>query len=152
VNSQATAAAIAATFSGVTATDVNGIVYPISVGPTASLPNSFGNGPALLVFPPSATLALELGHRRADELDFPVRLLSDPFDYPTRSNALYAWYDALRDRVETNFDLDLAYVAWAQPVTARVELDGWTYAGVAYDLVEIIVRVHYNEIVATVHI
>ena len=119
------------------------------VGPTASLPNSVGKGPALLVYHPTGVLEVGVSKLRRDELDFPVRFLRDPLNYPQRSDALYAWYDALRDLVEADMDLGLAYVAWARPISVEVELDGGEYAGAQYDLIEFVVRVHFNEVVAT---
>ena len=150
MNSKAIADAIAARFVGVTATS-GGKTESISIGPTASLPNQVSEGPALLVFHPSGVLEIGVSKLRSDELDFPVRFLRDPSDYPTRSDFLYAWYDALRDKVEEDMDLGLAYVAWARPVSVTVDLDIGDYAGVkAFDQIEFIVRVHFNEVVTGV--
>jgi hypothetical protein len=151
MNSKSVADGIAARFVGVTAT-VSGVSKAIALGPTASLPNEISKGPALLVYPPRGVLDIGESKLRKDMLDFPVRLLTDPLNYPQRSDALYAWYDALRDRVEMNMDLDLAYVAWAQPISARLELDGEQYAGVEYDVIEFIVRVRFNEVVSSVSV
>lgn len=149
MNLKATADAIAARFVGATAT-VDGVSEGIIVGPTASLPNSVGKGPALLVFHPTGVLDIGVSKLRRDELDFPVRFLRDPLNYPQRSDALYAWYDALRDLVEADMDLGLAYVSWARPISAEVALDEGEYAGAQYDLIEFVVRVHFNEVVTTV--
>ena len=150
MNSKAVADAIAARFVGVTATLASG-TESIAVGPTASLPNQISEGPALLVLHPDGVLDIGVSRMRLDELDFPVRFLRDPSDYPSRSDALYAWYDALRDRVEMNMDLDLAYVAWAKTISAHAELDVGEFAKVTgFDLIEFVVRVHFNEVVTTV--
>jgi hypothetical protein len=146
VNSKAIADAIAAQFTGITA---NG--ETIRVGPTASLPNAITKGPALLVFHPTGTLELLMGPRRRDVLDFPVRLLRDPLDVPNRSDMLYAWYDAMRDRVEKKLTLGLAYVAWAKALTVpQIAIDGHLYATVLWDVVEIVIQVQLDEIVAGV--
>lgn len=151
MNSKAVADAIAGRFTGVTAT-VAGLTEGILVGPTASLPNGIGKGPALLVYHPTGVLDIGVSKLRRDELDFPVRFLRDPLNYPTRSDALYAWYDALRDQVEADMDLGLSYVAWARPIDTEVKLDGQDYAGLTYDLIELTVRVHFNEVVTSVSV
>ena len=87
--------------------------------------------------------------RREDTLTFTVRLLRDPLNLPERVAWLYAWYDAIRDLIEGQITLGLAYVAWAQPTGMRIEIDGFTYAGVLMDVVEIDVTVRLDEIVAT---
>ena len=97
MNSLAIADAIAACFAGITADG-----EALSIGPTARLPNAITKGPALLVYPPTGDLGIGLSRRREDTLTFPVRLLRDPLDVPARSAALYAWYDAVRDKVEAN--------------------------------------------------
>lgn len=149
MDSKAIADAIAARFTGVTTAGGEGIV----VGPTASLPNVIAKGPALLVMPPTGITHLTTSRRRADEMDFLVRLLRDPLDVPARTDALYAWYTALRDRVEMNYDLDLAYVSWAGTEGPfRLELDGETYAERIFDVVELTVHVRLDEVVSTVAI
>jgi hypothetical protein len=145
MNTRDIADALAARFVGITAGGES-----IAIGPTATLPNTITKGPALLVYPPTGELELGLSRRRQDVLTFPVRLLIDPLDVPTRSAALYAWYDAMRDQVEANFDLDLAYVSWAQPVSMRAELDGEEYAGALFDVIELLVTVRLDEVVSTV--
>lgn len=147
MNTKAIADAIAARFVGVTAGGAG-----IRTGPTADLPDTIAVAPALLVFPPTAELDVGVSRRRADVLDFPVRLLLNSPDYPRASAALYAWVDALRDRIEMDMDLGLAYVAWARPVSLTAELDGFLYAGVVHDLVELIVRVRVDEVVTTLSI
>lgn len=147
MNTQDIADALAARFSGATAT-YGGVTESLSVGPTAALPNSLPKGPALLVFPPEGDLEVR-ARRRADVLRFTVRLLRDPLNLPQRIGWLYAWYDALRDLVEAQMTLGLAYVAWAQSVSMRMEADGYTYAGVLYDVVELEVTVRLDEVVST---
>lgn len=148
MNSKAIADAIATRFSGVTAsngTTTEGLAF----GPTAELPNTLSRGPALLVFPPTGELSLEL-RRRSDVLTFRVLLLRDPLNVPERVTWLYAWYDALRDLVEAKMTLGLAYVGWAQVTAMEMELDGFTYAGVLYDRVELTVTVRLDETVSTI--
>lgn len=146
MNSKAIADGIAGRFTGLTAT-VGSTTEQLKVGPTASLPNTIGKGPALLVFHPRGTLDLGMSKRRDDHLDYPVRMLRDPLSYPERSDWLYAWYDAMRDKVEENIDLDLPYVAWAKPIAMAAELDVDDFYGAPYDMVELIVRVKIFEVV-----
>ena len=153
MNLKTVADAIAARYVGITATVGN---TTETVSATASLHNQVGKL-ALLVYPPTGDLSIGLGRMRDDSLDFPVRLLRDPFSMPARSDWLYAWTTALRDRLETNMDLDLSYVAWAQCVSLRVEPDGESYASLegslaSFDVVEFIVRVHLTEVVSSVAI
>jgi len=158
MNTKSIAAAIAGRYTGITAT-VNGVTEALVLC-TASLPNTVAKGPVILVYPPRGVVGLgspmPLGHRN-DVLTFPVRLLRDPLDVPVRSDALYAWYDAMRDRVEGDMDLGLgAYVKWAEtngPV--RLELDGESYAqpgavgGLGtFDVVELPVTVQLDEAVS----
>jgi len=140
VNTKATAAALAAKFVGVTA---NG--EAIAIGPTASLPNAITKGPALLIFHPTGVLDVVMSRIRRDELDFPVRLLRDPLDTPGRSDALYDWYDAMRDVVRDGDTLVLPTTS-CRVVAMRAELDGATYAGASFDLVELMVRVHFGDL------
>jgi hypothetical protein len=145
MNLKATADALAARYVGVTAT--NGTVTESLVTPpTASLPNALAKGPALFVFHPRGVLDIRVSRIRADELDFPVRLLRDPLNYPERSDWLYAWYDALRDKVRDGDTLGLAYVSWANVVATEVELDGGEYGGNVFDLIEFTVRVHFGDL------
>jgi len=143
MNAKAIADALAARFAGASAT-VAGVTETLTMA-TASLPNNAGKGPALLVYHPTATLDVGESQIRADVLTFPVRLLRDPYNYPGRSDWLYAWYAALRDRVEQQLGLGLTYVLAAQPVEARLELDGEDYAGTTYDVVELMVEVTLYE-------
>ena len=143
----ATADALAARFAGLTAT-FDGVTEALEAEATARLPNSVAKGPVLLVFPPEADLAVNL-RRRADELVFPVRLLRDPLDYPNRIGWLYAWYDAMRDKVGERMTLGLPYVAWAEPRAARLDADGFAYGGITYDMVELEVAVRLDEVVST---
>ena len=148
---KAIADALAVRFVGVTAT-VGTTTEALATTPTASLPNRVAKGPVILVYHPSGVLDIGVSKLRRDELDFPVRLLRDPLDYPARSDWLYAWYDATRDRVEMDMDLGLSYVAWAQLISSEIELDGGEYAGIKYDLIEYVVRVHICETVATLNV
>lgn len=121
-----------------------------SVTATASLPDNVGRI-ALLVYPPTGDLEVGTSARRDDLYTFPVRLLRDPLSTPARTDALYAWYTAMRDLVEANVDLGLAYVSYAQPVACRMALDGQPYGlGGLFDVVELSVQVRVNEHVATV--
>jgi hypothetical protein len=145
VNTKATADAIAAQFAGMT----TAAGATIAVGPTASLPNTITVGPALLVYHPTGVLDVLVSKIRSDELDFPVKLLMDPLNVPVRSDALYDWYDAMRDKVEAHMTLGLPYVSWARCISMRAELDGESYAGGIFDVVELMVRVHFGDIVTT---
>lgn len=147
MNTKDIADAIAARFVGITA---NG--QAIAVGPTASLPNTVAKGPALLVFHPSGSLELAPMRMRRDVYDYPVRLLVDPLNYPQRSDALYAWFDAMRDRVEMDMDLGLDYVLSAKAVSATIEMDDTEFYGGGFDVVELTVRVKLMEVVSSVSI
>lgn len=148
MNSRAQADAIAATFVGVSATVESETKTLTADTATALLPNGIAKGPILLVFPPSGSLGILASATRNDFLDYPVRLLIDPLDMPTRTAWLYAWYDAMRDRVETNVDLGQTDV-YAECVSFRQALNGATYADASFDMVEIVVRVHSFEHVST---
>jgi hypothetical protein len=139
--------ALAGRFSALTAT-FDGITEGLEQDATARLPNQIGKGPVLLVFPPEGELGV-MARRRADTLSFTVRLLRDPLNYPDRVGWLYAWYDAMRDLVEAQMTLGQSNVAWASPTTARLEPDGFTYAGVTYDVVELEVAVRLDEVIST---
>jgi hypothetical protein len=147
MNTLAIADAIAARFAGVTATSGT-VTESLVMDPTARLPNALNKGPALLVFPPEGELSVAM-RRREDVLTFTVRLLRDPLNLPERTAWLYAWYDAIRDLVEAQMTLGLAYVAWAQPGRMSIEVDGYTYAGVLMDAVELDVTVRLDETVTT---
>jgi hypothetical protein len=154
MNLQEVADGIAARFASISAT-VSGTTETLSA--TASLPNQIAKGPVLLVYPPSGSLEVGVSKLRQDILEFPVRLLRDPINVPSRTAWLYAWATAMRDQVEKNMDLDLAYVAWAQSTALRIELDGEEYASVSgtratFDVVEITVTVRFNEVVTTVSV
>lgn len=148
-NLKTVADAIAAQYAGITA---NG--ESISIGPTASLPDSIPGGfVALLVYPPTAVLEVGVSRMRRDEWDFPVKVLRDPVNTPARTDALYAWLEATRDVIYANYDLGLGtYVSWAKPVDVRVELDGEEYAKTVFDVIEYTVRVHIEEVVLTLAI
>ena len=146
---KATADAIAARFVGVTTSTGE----TLAAAPTASLPNTVGKGPLCLVYPPSGVLDVVTSRIRRDELDFPVKLLFDPIDVPTRTDALYRWYNATRDLVEGDMDLGLpAYVSWARLVDVRIEIDGEEYGASTLDVIEYTVRVHFGDIVTTLAI
>ena len=145
MNSKAIADAIATRFVGITA---NG--QGLAVGPTASLPNAIAKGPALLVFPPTGVLEIGAMKQRNDEYDFAVRLLNDPLNYPERTDALYAWFDAMRDRVEGQLRLGLDYVLRAEAIRSRCLLDVDDWYGTQFDMVELVVRVKLFEIVTGV--
>lgn len=136
--------AIAGRFTGVTASGEALLLC------TASLPNAVNKGPVLLVYPPSGELRIEMGPRNRDVYEFPVRLLRDPLDVPARTDMLYAWANAMRLRVEGDWDLGLAYVAQAMCSSLRCELDGEEYALARFDVVELIVTVYINELAPSV--
>lgn len=138
--------AIATQYSGITA---NG--ESISIGPTSLLPNTIpGRQVALIVLPPSGTLGVAPNAQRDDVYDFTVQILRDPIDVPARTVALYAWLDATRDVIYVHTSLGLGSVIFqALPVSVRCELDGETYGGSKYDVVEYVVRVQINEAIPT---
>lgn len=153
MNLKAIADAIALRFVG--ATTSTGETF--TSAPTASLPNSIAKGPVCIVYPPTGVLEIGVGRMRNDHYDFPVKILIDPLDVPSRTDALYRWHDATRDLVEANFDLDLqSYVTKAWLVSDRTEIDGERYSSTdgqfrVFDVVEYIVRVLVREVVATVN-
>jgi hypothetical protein len=147
MNTLATADALAARFASLTAT-FDGVTEALESTPTSRLPNQLAKGPVILVFPPEGDLGVSL-RRRTDTLAFPVRMLRDPLDLPNRVGWLYAWFDAMRDQIEESISLGLADVAWAQPIETRIEADGFTYAGVLYDVVELTVAVRFDEVIST---
>lgn len=147
MNLKAIADGIAARFVNVTATSGTDTQ---TVTATADMPNSVAKI-ALLVYPPSGTLNIIMGPKLDDEYDFPVRLLLDPLNYPTRSRWLLAWATALRVRVQTSWSLGIAGVLQAETISMRVELDGEKYSSVDgvfrdFDVVELVVRVHVYEL------
>ena len=142
MNSLAIADALAARFVGLTAGGES-----LASVPTARLPNSIGAGPVILVYPPTGS-GLDIGPSamRTDLYTFEVRLLRDPLDSPTRHVKLYEWFDAMHDLIGLDMDLGLgSYVNKAEPVTCRLELDGETYGGSKFDVVELIVEVLIRE-------
>lgn len=145
MNLKATADALAAKYAGATAT-VGSTTESLASTPTASLPNSVAKGPVILVYHPTGVLDIAMSRIRRDEYDFPVKLLRDPLNYPTRSDWLYAWHDATRDLVTDGTTLGLSYVSWARVVGVRVELDGEEYAKALFDVVEYTVRVHIGDL------
>lgn len=145
MDAKAVADAIALRFVGATTTTSE----VFTSAPTASLPNMVAKGPVCLVYPPSGVLDIGVSRMRRDQLDYPVKILIDPPNVPSRTDALYRWYNATRDLVEGNVDLDLAYVEETRLISARIDLDGETYAGSVFDVIEYIVRVRFREPVST---
>lgn len=149
---KAIADGIAAQFVNVTAT-YGGQTQTLTA--TADLPDTLV-AEALLVYPPTGALDLNIGYQRDDEYTFRVLYLQDPISVPARVGWLYAWQQALRDKVEANMDLGLSYVVWARATESRMELDGesYSYNGVykPLDVVEITHVVKVRETVATLAI
>jgi hypothetical protein len=148
MNYKTIADGIAARFGTVTAT--NGSATE-SATATADLPNQVA-GLALLVYPPTGPLSLNIAHHN-DDLDFPVRLLRDPINMPERTQWLYAWATALRPIMEQGFTLGIAGVTQALPTEMRIEPDGQNYAsplntpgGDPFDVVELMVHVQIWEL------
>lgn len=150
MNSKAIADGIAARFVGITAT--NGTDTE-TVSAVASLPNQVGHV-ALLVYHPTGGYEYLMSKIRIGTFVYPVRLLRDPVNVPSRSDWLYAWFDALSDLVGQHLSLGLTYVTQALPVSIRIELDGENYAGIdgtnrPFDVVELEVQVTTNEVMTT---
>lgn len=145
--------ALASTFGTMTAT--NGSETETAVA-TADLPDQVAQL-ALLVYPPE-TGSLEIGvsARRNDLYTFMVRILRDPLSTPARTQWLYAWFNAIHDKIiTTHIALGLAYVSQAEPVAMRAAIDGQQYSSTdgtyaAFDVVELEVQVMVNEHVAGV--
>jgi hypothetical protein len=150
VNLYAIASAIATTFGTVTAT--NGAETETATA-TADLPDQVSKL-ALLVYPPAGPLSIGVSQRRDDLYTFPVRLLRDPLSIPARTQWLYAWFDAIHDKIATtHIALGLSYVSEAEPVSMRADIDGEKYSSVDgtfadFDVVELMVEVRVNEHVA----
>ena len=144
---KAIADAIAGRYAGTTAT-VGSVTESLAFAPTASLPNTLAKGPAIFVYHPQGVLDVGVSRIRRDEYDFPVRFLRDPVNYPERSDWLYAWHDALRDKVRDGDTLGLAYVSWANCTAVKVALDEGEYGstGTGYDVIEFTIRVHVGDI------
>lgn len=142
MNSLSIADAIAARFAGLTAGGETVLTA------TARMPNTIGKGPVILVYPPEGALEVGASARRNDLYSFPVRMLRDPIDFPARTAALYAWFDAMHDLIGAQMQLGLGYVSFAEPVACSLKLaeDGGTrYQGALYDTVELTVEVRVNE-------
>jgi hypothetical protein len=153
VNLYTIATGLATTFGTVTAT--NGAETETATA-TADLPDSIGKL-ALLIYPPE-TGSLEIGvsARRDDVYTFMVRLLRDPTSVPARTRWLYAWFNAMRDKIVTTGihlgitpppDID------ANAVAMRAAIDGEKYSSATgeyadYDVVEVQVDIRVNEHVA----
>ena len=118
---------------------------------TARLPNSIGIL-ALLVYPPEIDLSfLMSGPSLNAHLHFPVRLLRDPLDVPSRSDAILDWATALWPRPKANYTLGIAGVLEAEAQSIRIEIDGHKYSSVDgtfadFDVVEMMVDVHVYEL------
>lgn len=141
MNSLAIADAIALRFNGLSAGGE-------TASATARLPNTIGGGPIIIVYPPEGELEVGATARRNDLYTFPVRMLRDPVDFPTRTVALYAWFDAMHDLLYQQIQLGLAYVSEAEPVACSLHVaeDGGTkYQGTTFDTVELLVEVRVNE-------
>jgi hypothetical protein len=140
MNIKTIADALAARFVNVTAV---GETAPA----TASLPNNISTL-ALLVYPPEGDLSYLMGGPKLNaHLTFPVRLLRDPLSVPERTDALLAWATVLWPLPMGNFDLDVAGVIEAETTHIHIELDGQSYAGALFDVVELTVDVHVYELV-----
>ena len=147
MNLQTIATALATTIGTVVATDSLGATETMTA--TAALPDSIATK-ALLVFPPeTADLGLIMGPRLNDHYTFRVVMLRDPLTVAARVRWVYAWATALRIRVQTNIDLDVAGVVETQATSMRLEIDGERYAGLfgatTFDTVEMFVDVHVLE-------
>lgn len=138
--------AIAAQFTGVTTADGEAL----NVLADGLLPNTVGAGPDLLVYPPEGEVSLGLGPTVEDVYLYPVRLLFDPVHVPERHKRLLRWGTVMRDRVERNMDLGLAYVQFARAVSMRLEIEGQDYGGVSFDVVELVIRVQVRELNANI--
>ena len=139
MNVRAIADALAASFGTLTVNGETATATPL-------LPNVISRV-ALLVYPPEGDFDYAASGIRTGELTYMVRLLRDPTDVPTRTDALYDWHAAIWDRIETNIDLDLTYVDTALSSTTRIRIDGERYAGSLYDVAEIGVTVRIFEAV-----
>jgi len=142
---KAIADALASRYAGSTAT-VGAVTESLAFAPTASLPNTLAKGPAIFVYHPQGVLDVGVSRIRRDEYDFPVRFLRDPVNYPERSDWLYAWHDALRDKVRDGDTLGLSYVSWANCTGVKVALDEGEYGGTGYDVIEFTIRVHVGDL------
>lgn len=118
---------------------------------TARLPNNVGRL-ALLVYPPEVNLSFLMGGPMLNaHVLFPVRLLRDPLDVPSRTDALYDWATALWPRPKANYDLDVTGVIEATATAIHIAIDGHTYSSAdgsvrPFDLVEMTVDVHVYEL------
>jgi hypothetical protein len=120
-----------------------------SVTATARLPNSVGTL-ALLVYPPTGDLGFLMGPQLNAHLQFPVRLLQDPSDVPSRTDALLDWATALWPTPQTGYTLGIAGVLNTEAQSIRIEIDGQQYSSIdgtfaRFDVVELIVDVHVYE-------
>lgn len=147
---QVIANAIAARYASVAATNGSDTR---TLSATAALPNQVAVS-ALLVYPPEGDLSIDLGPHLDDTYRFPVRVLLDPVAMEDRSRWLYAWANAMRTKVQGDFDLGLpTTVAKAEVVAMRAAIDGIRYAspigtpgGDLFDVVEHIVEVKVYEL------
>jgi hypothetical protein len=118
---------------------------------TARLPTNVG-ALALLVYPPETNLEFLMGGPMLNaHLVFPVRLLRDPLDVPSRTDALLDWATALWPKPQANYDLNVAGVIEAEAKSIRIAIDGQQYSSVdgtfiPFDVVEMMVDVHVYEL------
>ena len=144
---KAIADGIAARFVNVTAT--NGTETETATA-TVALPNQIAKL-ALLVYPPTGSLLIDPSATNRDQYDFPVRLLRDPIDVPSRTLWLYAWANALRGRVELDMDLGLpTIVEDAASSHIDIAIDGFRYSPMVgrlapFDVVELTIHVQVHE-------
>jgi hypothetical protein len=147
---QVIATAIATRYASVAAT--NGTETQ-TLSATSALPNQISVS-ALLVYPPEGDLSIDMGPHLDDTYRFPVRVLLDPLAMEDRSRWLYAWANAMRTKVQGDFDLGLVgTVDWAMVSSMRAAIDGIRYAsplgtpgGDLFDVVEHIVTVKVWEL------
>jgi hypothetical protein len=137
VNIKTIADALAARFVNVTA-------YGETATATASLPNNISTL-ALVVYPPEGDLSYLMGGPKLNaHLTFPVRLLRDPLSVPERTDALLAWATVLWPL--PNGNLGVTGVLTAESTHIHIQIDGQSYGGVLYDVVELTVDVHVFEL------
>lgn len=113
---------------------------------TARLPNTV-NALALLVYPPVSDLSFLMGGPMLDaHILYEVKLLRDPLDVPARTDMLLDWATALWPRPKANYTLGVAGVLDAEATHLRIQIDGESYGGGLYDVVEMTVDVHVYEL------
>ena len=115
---------------------------------TARLPNQIGTL-ALLVYPPEGDLSFLMGPKLNAHIVFPVRLLRDPTDVPSRTDALLDWATVLWPRGQSSPGVIAAGVE-SESTFIRIEIDGQKYSRVddtfaTFDVVELLVDCHVYE-------